>query len=210
MAADYPYTPNPATLKSFFAKIRNAGVPEKVTIKYIESLGFKSKNDRYILSILKATGLLDQAGTPTQVWKNYRPKGTGEKALAQALKRTYADLFKTYPDAERKDTEALRNFFSAKTSVGDSTLGLMVRTFKNLAELADLEGEEPEVEEQDEEVENQNRASAKVKVLASHQSHQHPAVNINIQLQLPATEDGAIYEKLFAAMEKHLFGKETD
>jgi len=208
--ADYPYTPNPAVIKTFFAKIRNAGVPDKVTIKYIVSLGFKSKNDRYILTILKAIGMVDQAGTPTPVWKGYRAKGTGEKVLAQALKRTYADLFKTYPDAERKDTEALRNFFSAKTSVADATLGLMVRTFKNLAELADFEGEAPEEELEDEEVEKPHRAIAKLRALPLPESPNHPAVNINIQLQLPATEDGTIYEKLFAAMEKHLFAKKAD
>jgi len=207
--ADYPYTPNPAVIKTFFAKIRNAGVPDKVTIKYIEALGFKSKNDRNILTILKSIGMVDAAGTPTSVWKGYRAKGTGERVLAQALKRAYADLFKTYPDADRKDTEALRNFFSAKTSVADTTLGLMVRTFKNLAELADFEGEAPE-DQEDEEVEKPHRPIARLRALPLPESPNHPAVNINIQLQLPATEDGTIYEKLFAAMEKHLFAKKAD
>ena len=31
-------------------------------------------------------------------------------------------------------------------------------------------------------------------------------LNVNIQLQLPATAEGEVYEKLFAAMRKHLMG----
>src|SRR5439155_1400252 len=62
MAAEFIYMTNPAKIAPFLHKIRAAGKPEKVTLKTIESLGFKSINDRPLLSIIKALGLVDGSG----------------------------------------------------------------------------------------------------------------------------------------------------
>lgn len=58
--SDYPYHVNPPNLKKFLEHIQGAGVPPKVTIQYIESVGFKSKNDRAILTVLKAIGFVEE------------------------------------------------------------------------------------------------------------------------------------------------------
>ena len=64
---DFPYTPNPASLRRFFEKIPSTGVPDKVTLQVLNSLGFTSSNDRYILPVLKALKFVDGSGVPTQV-----------------------------------------------------------------------------------------------------------------------------------------------
>lgn len=208
--ADFPYSPHAASAKRFLDHVQKAGVPDRVTVKYLEKVGFKSKNDRYIIGILKFLGFVDSSGVPTKTWQAYRNKGTANATLGVAMRRGYADLFRTYPDAHRKDNEALRNFFSAQTSVADSTLGLIVTTFKTIAAMADFEGVAPVVDE-----DAQEATAAKLgakptdktvgDILPAHISPARPAININIQLQLPATEDGGIYDKLFAALKKHLF-----
>jgi hypothetical protein len=50
MPAEFPYITNPANLRKFLEKIRTLGVPDKVSIAYLASLGFKSTNDRPIIS----------------------------------------------------------------------------------------------------------------------------------------------------------------
>ncbi len=140
--AEFPYTPNPAVLKKFFAHIQSAGVPEKVTIKYLEQVGFKSTNDRYIIGLLKFLGLLDSSGVPGKVWQGYRNRSTNARTLAGAIRSGYSDLFRTFPDAYRKDNEAIRNYFSAHSKVAERTLGLIVSTFKSICDLADFEGAE--------------------------------------------------------------------
>jgi hypothetical protein len=204
--ADFPYTPTPASAKRFLDHIRSAGVPEKVSQKYLEKVGFKSTNDRYIIAILKFIGLVDASGVPTKLWQAYRNRTTGGKALASAVRQSYSDLFKTYPDANRKDNEALRNYFSANTKVAESTLGLIVGTFKMLCAAADFEGPATVIEDETKDALPTDSTSRKAKLPVSHDSGgtQGPAININIQLQLPATDDGVIYEKLFAALKKHL------
>jgi hypothetical protein len=143
--ADFPYVPNPAGLKKFFAHIQSAGVPEKVRIKYLETVGFKSTNDRYIIGVLKFLGLIDSSGVPTDVWQKYRNRSKAAAALGGAIQSAYDDLFGTYPDAYRKDNEALRNYFSPHTKVGERTLGLIVSTFKALCELANFDS--PDVDQ---------------------------------------------------------------
>lgn len=202
--ADFPYNTNPASLKRFLGHVQTSGVPDKVTIKYLEKVGFKSKNDRRTIATLKFLGFLDTGGVPTEVWQAYRNKTTAGATLAQAIRASYDDLFSTFPDAHRKDSEALRNYFSAHTRVAESTLGLIVATFKALADMADFEADAPPTPEFDRGREEKTRRKPAHTQRPS-ADLSGPAVNINIQLQLPATEDGEIYDKLFAALKKHLF-----
>ena len=60
--ADFPYIPTAPSVKRFLDHIRSAGIPEKVTIKYLEKVGFKSTNDRYLIGILKFIGFIDGVG----------------------------------------------------------------------------------------------------------------------------------------------------
>ena len=208
--ADFPYSPHAAKVKTFLVHVQKAGVPEKVTLKYLEKVGFKSTNDRYILGILKFLGFVDSAGIPTKTWTDYRNRQAAGATLAAAMRHGYADLFRTYPDAHRKDNEALRNYFSAHTKVAESTLGLIVMTFKALAAIADFEASPAAGSDESKEdtaapsrrrpaTTTRGDSEARPPTLGT------PTININIQLQLPATENASIYDKLFAALKKHLF-----
>jgi hypothetical protein len=205
--ADYAYHVNPVNLKKFLDQVQTAGVPPKVTFQYINSVGFKSSNDRAVLTVLKAIGFLNSSGEPTDVWRAYRNKGQAKKVMAGALRKGYATLFTTYPDAQRKDNEALRNFFSSHTSVGEGALGYMVRTFKTLADMADFESPTeglPEVDADggDEEPGEEKGGAVVRRRLTAGTTGM--TVNINIQLQIPATDKAEIYESFFAAMKKNL------
>ncbi|HET9306969.1 MAG TPA: DUF5343 domain-containing protein [Candidatus Sulfotelmatobacter sp.] len=208
MAETYTYHVNPANVKKFLEHIQTAGVPSsKVTFQYISSVGFKSSNDRSILTILKAIGFVDSSGMPTDVWRAYRNKSQSKKVLAAALRKAYGTLFSTYPDANRKDNEALRNFFSSHTDVGEGALGYMVRTFKQLADMADFESPAeklPEVEIEEEEQKQVEKSDAVVKRKVVTTTPNGMTVNINIQLQIPATDKADVYDSFFAAMKKHL------
>jgi hypothetical protein len=201
MPADFPYMTNPAALRRFLEKVQTLGVPSKVSITFLNSLGFKSTNDRPIIPALKFLGFLNGSGEPTETWQRYRHKTTAGAVLAAAIRTGYADLFATYPDAERKDTEALRNYFSTHTKVGEASLNMIVRTFKTLCDAADFTGDaaspvEPDV---------RKPAGGKDYLPVKPQTPFGPAININIQLQLQATEDAKVYDNFFAAMKKHLF-----
>jgi len=204
--AEFPYTPKPSSLPVFLDKIQSIGVPDKVTLKYITSIGFKSSNDRYISGILKSLRFTDSSGVPMERWKAYRDKRRGPAELASAIREAYADLFAVYPDAYRKDDEALRNFFTSSTSVGEKAVSLMVSTFKTLCGLADFAetprpSPVPLVPTTDSQI---SQAGAPEQLAKAVGVSQGITINVNIQLTLPETKDSSVYDSIFESLKKHL------
>lgn len=111
-------------------------------------------------------------------------------------------LFETYPDAYRKDDEALRNFFTSRTSVGEATVALIVRTFKVLCEASDFEAApSPTI------VSAGTDSAVTVPVLAGATAVSAGGgitLNLNIQITLPETKDASIYDAIFESLKKHL------
>ncbi|TKJ32208.1 hypothetical protein CEE39_06115 [bacterium (candidate division B38) B3_B38] len=197
--AEFPYTLAPKNLLRFLSHIQKAGVPtEKVTNEYLTKSGFNSPNDKAIPKILEFIGFLDSSRMPTQLWKNYKDKSRAKIVLADNIMKAYSDLFTTHPDAYKKDRESLYNYFSAKTGLGDRAVNAMVKTFNALCDRGDFEAfakaavKETPMEKPETAI-KERPGIARVETL-----------NINIQLQLPATADESIYEKIFAALKKHL------
>lgn len=60
--ADFPYLANAASIKQLVSKIHGVGKPTKVTQKWLESIGFKSKDDRKLIQILKVLAFIDKKG----------------------------------------------------------------------------------------------------------------------------------------------------
>ncbi len=196
--AAYPYVHNTGNLKSFLGKIPEIGIPEKVTQNYLVSIGFKSTNDRQIISVLKFIGLIESTGIPSDLWNKYRVKSKSGIMLAQAVKKAYSDLFTLYPDANRKDNEALRDFFSSNTSVGEKAIQVIIKTFRALVEMADFESDDSIVMPTEIESNQTPLKSTTVKNSAG------VTVNINIELTIPETDNPKVYDLFFEAMKKHI------
>jgi len=194
-----PYTPNPKNVKRFFETIQGLGIPTKVHQAYLPSIGFKSANDRYLIGLSKSLGFVDTAGKPTTKWSDFKDKNKAPKVMADAIKTTYADLYSTYPDAEKEGDGTLQNYFASTSKVADSVARFMVQTFKNLCELADFG-----VVAVEEHITTPTTPAGE-KVSEIPPGVKPVTLNINIQLQLPATEDATIYEALFSALKKNLF-----
>ena len=199
--AEFAYTPSPASLRRFLAHIQQAGVPPKVTQTYLKTVGFKSSNDRYIIPVLKFIGFLGSNGVPTDAWKQYRNRDAGPAVMAAAIRSAYSGLFGVYPDAYRKDDEALLNYFSGHTTLAKPTLARVVQTFKTLCAHADFEAAGQASVAPSEVMVQPPLRSATAPTAAA----VTPSVTITIQLQLPATDDASVYDNLFAAMKRHLF-----
>jgi hypothetical protein len=205
--ASFPYMSNPSRVKEFIQAIPGMGIPGKVTMQFIESVGYKSSNDRPILTILKTLGFIDSAGVPTETWRNYRNKSQSGAVMAAALRTTYKGLFTTFPDANRKDNEALRNYFSSHTTVGEGALKYMVSTFKSLVELADFGAaplEPVDQDDGDEDQEGELPAPRRDRTKFMGTGGGGVTININIQLQIPDTDKAETYDNFFAALKKHL------
>lgn len=207
-SATYPYVTVAGSFRKFLKDLPSYGRPDKVTQKWLEGVGFRSTNDRRIISVIKFVGLVSSDGVPTDLWLRYRG-AEGRAAFAEAVRTAYAPLFQTFPDAHRRDPEALLNFFRANTDLADKAARLCVLTFQILCEYGDWDSDPPEDmdlgdagEKEDEKQNKREKKPPRPRVEPS--APGGLTLNINIQLQLPANADGDTYEQLFAAMGKHL------
>lgn len=200
--ADFPYTQVTRKLKSFFDKIQQVGRPDTVDKKWLASIGMTASNDHTIIPVLKFIGFVDQSSQPTSRWTSYRDKSRARKILAEGIIEGYAELFQTYPDAHRRSDEELKAFFSTRTAAGAQVVSKTVTTFKALCKLADFEGAPvTSLPTQTEQVTQDDLATA---TRVTRELGAGVTLNINIQLTLPATTDENVYDKLFAAMKRHL------
>jgi len=180
--------------------------PKGVNRDWLKTIGFSSGNDYYIIAVLKHIKFIDSSSAPTELWKAYKDPTKARAVLAQGIKEGYKELFETYPDANRKDREALYAFFSSKTGKAKHTVDYMVSTFINLCQSADFESEAHKIE--------MEPAKPKVTDIPIAVAPSRPEkgiiseIHVNIQLHLPATNDPTVYENLFKSLRKHLLSEE--
>ena len=199
--SEIPYTPLTGKIKEYFDKFQEVAVPEvKINAEWLGILGFKGGNDWYITKVLKYIGFIDSSGMATNLWREYKDPTRSRAALAQGIRQGYKNLFATYPDAHRKDKEALYAFFSSKTGLAKKTVDLMVTTFVNLCQLADFEKEAPPTP----------TPTFKGGEGLRLEKGMIPEIHINIQLHLPPTNDSTVYDSLFKSLKKHLLSAEEN
>lgn len=208
----YTYTKSVGKISSLFSSIMNKGVPAKVTVQWLKSIGFTSSNDATLIPLLKSLKFVDDSGAPTEYWSKYRsPKGP--QVLAEAIRNAYDDLFSTHPDAQSLDDQQLMVFFRANTKSGEDTVRRTVSTFNELAKLADfgtnknlrpdhLAGNANATPEPEPNLNLFKSPSLDARSLTN--AGQPLTINLNVELQIPATDDQSVYEAFFAAMKKHL------
>jgi hypothetical protein len=192
-----------SSVKEILEKVKSKelGVPDRVTQDYLESIGYKSKNDRPVINVLKSIGFLDANGVPTSDFKNFRTEKS-EQVMASALRKTYAELFKIYAEPLKRSNQDLENFFAKKEpSLKKGTLEFYVATFKTLCEFADFGIVSPA---QSEIIEEKEEGVGVGRQIVS-QAPEGITINLNIQITLPVTNDAKVYENIFKALKEQLF-----
>jgi hypothetical protein len=125
--------------------------------------------------------------------------------LAEGIRLAYPGLFETFHDAHMKDNEALRNYFSTKTTAGERVISAMVATFKTLVSMADFsEGGDRSSPTTAPTPPSRHEGGSGEKGL---QTDQRITINVNVELVLPATKDKEIYDGLFQSLKKNILSK---
>ncbi len=213
MAEARLYTTVPGRIPDLLKKIRETGVPAKVTNEWLRSVGFTSSNDRSLIPVLRQIGFIDGSNLPLPAWREYR--GSEHRAvLGRAIMLGYDMLYLTYPDAHTRTNTDLGHVFSTRTTTGKQAIDKMVATFKNLAKEADFStapsggdsGSIPlEAEVPNDGVEaNARQGSDGPLVASSTVGRGGLTINVNVQLTIPETTDEKVFDAFFRALRRHL------
>lgn len=204
---------NTGSLSKFLTTIKTAGVPERVTFEFLKTLGFKSSNDRPIITILKGIGFLDANGAPTDLYKAYRGHDSA-KILGKALQSAYSDIFLAHTQAQSLSFDKLKGIIASKSTKGNPTVERIARTFQTLAKAADFSGDtnirmysdsKPESSRKEDEPSSnpENDLTSATKV-SSMSANMNPAFHYNLEIHLPTTTDITVYNAIFKSLKENL------
>jgi hypothetical protein len=201
----FVYTLVPGKIKALLAKIREVTVPtKKITIKWLESVGFTSTNDRTLLPVLSFLGFIDASNVPAATWKEYRGPEPG-KVLARAIKESYSELYDTYPDAHARDLKDVEAIVKSKTTVGQDLVSRMTNTFKSLCAEADFSGLEEETPKQKPLAPDPHaKGPDHDKPGAPAGKGSFPSLHIDIQVHITPDTSPDQIDKIFESIARHL------
>ncbi len=203
-------------LGPFLDALRTAQAPEKVTLKFLESLGFKSTNDRLFIPLLKAMKFIDDAGKPTARYHSFLDDTVWKGVLADGVRDAYSDLFRINRTAHTLSREQLTGKLR---SLGEGKLSPVVltnttKTFLELVKLADFSGppSPPELPPPDETGKVAGEQVEKPapgyppapSISAAAVSTPAPSLVYRIEIVLPAVRDQAVYDAIFRSVREHL------
>ncbi len=216
------YLTSTKNLEAFFRAIQAGQAPDRFTLRFLESLEFKSSSDRLLIPLLKSLRFIDDNGVPTQRYFDYLDQTQGAVVLAEAIQDAYSDIFRINRKAYQMSKPDVQNKFKTLTQgkPSDAVLDKMAMTFLKLCSLADFENAgrgaaEPEkaqegtkhkaVEAEDvgkaerplKEAERDMKATSRVRL-------DHLAYNI--QIVLPESRDPAVFDAIFRSLKEHLLG----
>ena len=200
------YLTSAKNLSRIFDAIKTAQAPERFTVRFLESLGFKSSPDRLIIGVLKSIKFLDDTGKPTQRYFEFLDQTQSGRTLADGVRDAYEDLFRVNINAHTMSKREVVNKLKtlSQGQLSESVLDKMAMTFANLVRLADFSALPPRpitmevVTSQDESGKPPQKPEEILKTVNL------GGLVYNIQLILPESRDPAVYDALFKSLKEHL------
>ncbi|WP_254441460.1 DUF5343 domain-containing protein [Ruegeria arenilitoris] len=214
MSPKLPYIASPGTVKTVLDKIIEARTPERFTQDFLETkLGAKGGSARAVIPLLKRIGMLEQDGSPTEIYRSFRNSDTSGAAMAKAIRHGYKELFdrnEYVNELPKPKLLEMINEISGKEK-GNSADNLTTTTFINLSEYADFEADSddspPEVTE---------APQSALQVAGSQPSmHSEPTIQqppaetslglaYSINLHLPETDDIKVFDAIFQSLNNNI------
>lgn len=207
MALTNSYLTSTKNLESIINSVINAKAPERFTNKFLEDLGYKSSNDRLLIGMFKALGLLDDNGQPLQRYYEFLDQTQTGRILAIGIEEAYEDLFNLRKDAQNLSNDEIKNKLKTLTQgqKSDKILGLMAMTFRAFCDLADWSKTvENNAAMQDNVSNSKSENFNEISKEESKASKTNMNLHYNIQIHLPETTNMAVYDAIFQSLKKHL------
>lgn len=215
MALPDSYTMKTGSVPAYFDAMLDAQPPERFSLKFLETLGFTSTNDRLFMGILKDLGFLNRDGQPQQRYFDFMDRSLSRQVLAEGIRECYADLFAVntkaneFPAVDAKNK--LRTLYSGKKT--DLVIGHIAKTFRALCDYADFSGgiSSRKDRTQKESVGDTTSSERDPVPRVATDEHTAPSGKIkvaglqyHINIVLPDTRDQGVFDAIFKSLRDHL------
>lgn len=146
-----PYTSSPGVLRRVLEKIPTSEKPGTFTNDFLGTvMEARGGAARPIIPILKATGLLNQVGAPTELYAQFQTDTGRPAAALQALRNGFGEVFRRNQYAHRADEAALIDVIVAITGLPkkEGIVRYILTTFQAFQEYAKQAREDAKGDEQ--------------------------------------------------------------
>ena len=197
-----PYATAPGALRKFLEQIPKRPKPEGVDGATIRSWGLADSNASTITRVLKAVGLLNAAGSPTDDYVEFMKIGTGPAVLAGKICETYAALFSQSHAPHQESQETLRNLFNIHSGGSERTVEHQIQTFKALCDYADFNANSPRPPGSSPGLPPPLPGQAGATPPVG-----QPYIHIDLHIHLPENKARRDYEYMFEDIARYIFGR---
>lgn len=212
MAERHPYSPSPGHITAAINHFRNS-FPATVNADTLKQLGIATKNESYVINVLRFIGAIDKEGKQTDeaatVFSQH-DDADFQKGFEQLVKVAYADLFALHKDNSwTVSSDKLISFFRTTDKTTAIVGRLQAATFQLLAGFAG-HGSVPELGAP----KIAKAAAAKPKAAKSltgnggSGSGNGPSkdigLTVRIEVNLPPAADQETYDRIFRSIRENL------
>jgi uncharacterized protein DUF5343 len=206
-----PYMVAPGLIPKILGKITEARRPERFTQDFLETkLGFSGGSARAIIPLLKRIGFLSPDGVPTRLYDQFRNPDTQGRAMAEAIRAGYKELFDRNEYVQDLSRDKLKALVVEMTGVekDNRAAEAITSTFFTLKDMADFDapGSAPEPLREIVPAEKpvQNGAEAPRQSVQDMGKNFGLNVAYTINLNLPETTNPDVFNAIFRALKEHL------
>lgn len=214
------YLTSSKNLAPILEAIQQAKAPERFTVRFLQSLDFKTSSDRLIIGVLKAIGFLDDQGKPTSRYFSFLDKDQSKAVMAEGIREAYRDLFDVNTSAQKLSKVEVANKLKTLTQGqhSEAVIDKMATTFASLCKLADFDAvatrrtkeneADDELEAEESVMETEHFEAPETAGLQQNRRRLPrlavSGLHYNIQIILPESRDPAVYDALFRSLREHL------
>jgi Family of unknown function (DUF5343) len=218
MSKNPPYMTSHGRINFILDKIKHAKTPDRFTNDFLKTvIGAKASNDRPFIGLAKRIELLNQDGSPTDLYKKFRSTDTNvsKAAMAEAIKIGFTDIYALNEYAHKLTNTEVEGLVIQLTGLekNNKICTSIVKTFVALKEFADFDittdnsiSNENDASESDNSNNNSSQDNNHALPNLSTQNMQL-GLSYQINLILPKTDDIAVFNAIFKSLKENLLDK---
>ncbi len=209
-----PYLAAPTNIPKALDKIRDVPTPPRITQDFVKTkLQIPSSSGNQMTSYLKRIGLANTDGTPTDLYLKARSRSSAGRAIRDALKIGYSDLYEHNEYAHDLEEEELRDLIIRVTGAASDarSVDLVSKCFNYLRERAVFEGNEESEDTPNSAPEELSPSPASIAIphhIRAEKGERRKRLGMNlsytINLNLPPSTDIAVFNAIFKSLKENL------
>ena len=218
------YTTKPGSIEAYFDAMLDAEAPQRFSQGFLESLDFKSTNDRAFIRILKDMAFIDTDGVPRERYYQFLDRTQARRVVADGVREAFSDLFAVNKRANELGAEEVKNKLRTlyKGTKKDGLIGRIASTFTALCEYGDFDSSSSAAQDWREDDAAQGKVEARNAVDESAPRGPQPvrsgtgfaggvvldSLQYHINIVLPESRDQSVYDAIFKSLRDHLGSSE--